>query len=659
MSDQEFFRKLDLSRPELASVRTAVENGDYPAAKCSLRTYFKSRAGTYYTFPPQTPGKGTPSWKQFLPIANDLVHRTGVFAPKFWKGNSYDWKASSVESKERMYVFGYLGKAYAVSGDEEIAKAWVNLLRGYVEFCPKSQGGSWWASMHVGIRMRTGWPEALQCFINSPSLSDDDVALFLKSVWEQTDFVRYNSDATSNWLTFSMAGLYASGAMFPEFRDAAGWRKHARETATQDMDVGWLPDGMSIELTPGYGQFFSNYFFIYDLAKTIGRCDEFNLREFYAKTQRPYELYMKVMAPDRTAPATNDNAPVDVPWILRQALTRFSDREDFRWIVSDGKEGVEPAFTSVLLPYAGFAAMRSGWSRHANMLYFDGGPVGYRHAHQDKLEVILWAYGRQILFDPGRTHYSDSREQNYCMDTFSHNTVLVDNRPQRRNWYTHPSPGDKPYQKLADIDWQSTATFDDASGVYNEDYGRPGESDAYPFKKGGSFKTGWAKPATHHRRVLFLKPDVYAIADTLIPNDDDTHRYDVRWHLDTTSTTEVAQTHAVQTVDDGKPNLEIVPLRTDGLELSKASAQRQPELLGWKVADALQPATTLRHVKTAQGTIQFVTLLLPLKRGVHAMFGNAAPHDGESWQVHLSDGRAFSLHVPSDTSVQMQASWMN
>ena len=53
------------------------------------------------------------------------------------------------------------------------------------------------------------------------------------------------------------------------------------------------------------------------------------------------------------------------------------------------------------------SSMRSGWETNANYLMCDAGPVGYRHAHQDKLNLVVWAYGRQILFDSPQPGESD------------------------------------------------------------------------------------------------------------------------------------------------------------------------------------------------------------------------------------------------------------
>ena len=657
MTDEEFFRKVNLDYPGLERVREAVEAADLDAARREIAEYYRTRSGKFYLFDAQEPGDGPEEWLSNVPSTKPLTERTDEFGKDLWKGDCFDWNASKVRNKERMYLFGSIGKAYAASGDERIARAWVNLMRSFVKGCSLDEGGSMWASMNAGIRMRSGWPEAFHCFIKSPSFGDEDLIVFLKSVWQQSDYIKRKHDPTSNWLTFCMAGLYTSGVMYPEFADAEDWRRYASNKAVEDMDVGWLPDGMSIELTPGYGQFFSNYYTLYDTAEKLGRLDEFNLKEFPAKTEGPYELYMKVMTPDRLTPATNDNGPQDVVSILTNALGRFPEREDFRWIVTDGKEGHAPEFTSIALPYAGFAAMRSGWGRDDNMLYFDFGPVGYRHVHQDKLELMLWAYGRQVLFDPGRMNYADTPHQRYCMDTFSHNTVLVDNRPQRRLWYENPPPDQRPYKKLTDYQWETTDKYDHAAGVYAEAYGLPGASEPYPYKEGSNFREGWGHPAVHHRRVLFLKPDVFIVADTLIAKDDRSHEYDVRWHLDSVRTRKDEKSRSVATTDPDAPNLEIVPLVTQGIAVKTTSAQNEPEILGWKVAQTSEPATTVQHVKSGAGKVRFLALLLPLKAGQAGLFESCAQAGDGAWKIRLSDGRKLNIKVPEDHTQKLTGRW--
>src|SRR5699024_11080532 len=106
----------------------------------------------------------------------------------------------------------------------------------------------------TGIRLRTGYFEAFLAFRESPQFTDADMILFLKSTLEQARYLRHHHNLTSNWLTFEMAGLYTAGVLFPQFKQASDWRNFAGATAYHDLKRGWLPDGMTIELSPGYGQ---------------------------------------------------------------------------------------------------------------------------------------------------------------------------------------------------------------------------------------------------------------------------------------------------------------------------------------------------------------------------------------------------------------------
>ncbi|NCB63969.1 MAG: hypothetical protein EOM52_10250, partial [Clostridia bacterium] len=232
-------------------------------------------------------------------------------------------------------------------------------------------------------------------------------------------------------------------------------------------------------------------------------------------------------------------------------------------IATGGKEGTVPDFTSVLLPYAGFAVMRSDWGREANYLAFDGALLGYGHYHQDKLSVILHAYGREMLYDGGGGNYESSKWRRYSVDTFSHSTVLVDGLPQRRGskdrWAgvaREPLP----------IVWRSGSVFDYAAASYDEPYGSPEN-----------------RPASQRREVLFLKPDLFLVVDRLVSTDGKEHRYEARWHVNSTTLRPGPASGSFASNDADQPNLAIVPLLPAGLDCRAVSAQEEPELLGWLV----------------------------------------------------------------------------
>ena len=413
------------------------------------------------------------------------------------------------------------------------------------------------------------------------------------------------------------------------------------QTASDDLDRGWLPDGVTIELSPGYGKFFSNYLLLTDLARETRQLEPL-ADVLEQRTERLFDPYLAMMTPDWRTPAFQDNYMVEVPEFLRGALARFPGREDFRWAVTRGQEGREPKFQSVTLPYAGYLIIRSSWARDAHYLAFDAGPVGYRHAHQDKLSLVLYAFGRQILFDPGRRNGKEPYST-HLRDTFAHSTGLVDNRPQRRKWYQYPKPSAMPYLPLADF--QSEITRDQvwASGDYMDHYGLPGalNNHSYPYGENSNFGEGWGKPASHFRQVLFVAPDLFVVQDHFIPNDGAVHTYEIRWHMDSVRVRTDAALRAVSE-DAGQPNLGIIPLQTEGLRIETVSMGPEPELMGWKVLDTLHPATTVRHLQTGIGSRTFLTLLLPRRADEPADAVITAANDGRI-NVRLPGGRQYRI----------------
>ena len=648
MTDTELFAKLDPYRPGLEAVRSAVATNNLTVAKAELARYFRGRTGVYYYIDAHDPARSVTDPAGCLKAAQPLVNRTGDFDAQYWTGDMFDWERTPLSYKDRMYFFDAFGKAAAVETGDDVARALVNLIRSfaYEYHSPVAAGSGMWTTMATGIRMRSGWPAAFQCLLQSAAFTDEDIVLFLKTVWDQTDYIHRDHSDTSNWLTFEMAGLYTSGVVYPEFLDATEWRRFACQTAMDDISRGWLPDGMSIEKSATYGTFFSNYYVMYDLAQFVGRLSEFNFVAFPSLTERLFEAYLKLMTPDRLTPILNDGGQADVAGILNTGLTYFTNRDDFRWIVTQGKQGGRPSFTSVAFPYAGYLVLRSGWETNANYLLCDAGPVGYRHAHQDKLQVVLWAYGRQILFDSSRGVMTgtDWTYENYFRDTFSHSTGLVDNRPQRRRWYEVPSPVNMPYQPLADFKFQITEGSAWASGSFTNSYGLAGSvgNDAYPYKVPSNFYDGWGTPASHSRQVAYAAPDVFIVQDWFVPTDTNSHTYELRWQLDSVK---VALTSLrAETTDQGVPNLAVVPLQTNGLAAATVSGKLTNEVMGWVVHnDQFTKATTLRHSRTGTGPRSFLTLLYPLRKGVSSGSVTFQEQNG-AISLNTGDGRVFSVH---------------
>lgn len=650
ISDETFLSMLDGAVPGLEGVMDAYGQGDIEAAKHLLCEYYRNRGTNFwwndgYTVPDAEDGQSG------LDTYQKILDQTGDFSPDHWlPSGEFDWTTTD-DRFRRMYFFTALGRAYRYSGDENITQVWIDFFRAWIRQMSGDKN-----RLQMAIRIRSGWGDAFCSFIKSPALDDESLFLFMKHYYEQALYLRNNHSDTSNWLTFEMAGLYSSSVLFPEWSEADSWRPYVVDVVTNDLSRGWLPDGVTIELSPGYGTMFKNYLLISEMANETGYGDGAvtNINDL---TERLYEPYIGLMTPDGGTPAFNDNHSVDVAELLQSATNLFSMRPDFIWAATDKAQGQAPEYLSKIFPYAGYAVIRSGWESDANYLCMDAGPAGYRHVHEDKLGVVMWAYGRQLLADDG-PEYDGSIYENYFRDTYSHSTGLVDNRPQRRKWYENPDPEEQyPYLPAGELDYELTNGEAWVSGAYTESYGLTGGSvanDSYPYEDGSNFNDGWGTPASHYRQVAYLDPDIFVVQDLFVPNDSSSHDYEIRWQLDSLLVS--TNGSRVETVDSGKPNLAVIPLRADGLSASSVSAVTSPDIMGWKMKNgSVLPLTMLRHIQSGTGSKSFVTLLFPLKAGETSDGVSYSESDGVI-TLDTGDGRIFEITPAANPESRLQIS---
>ena len=443
--ERDLFDALDFSGEELNPVRDALARGDYAAAQHLLADYFRQRTSVPWKFDPHHPDKSIPFNKQ---IADDAVigRVTGGLVPVWaaFPNGKIDWLYNETFHRPglphnnewqwqlcRMAFWDDMGKAYQATGDERYARAWVGQLRSFVSQCPPPTTNesifdvTGWRTIEAGIRMSGAWPNAYERFLLSPSVSDEDLLLYIYGSLQHARFLeKFNS--AGNWLTMEMCGLYMTGAVFPEFKQAAQWRDYASGRMFALEKDQFLPDGAHEELSTGYHNVaIDNITALMDIAALMGRAKELPAG-FIAPMEKAYDYEMYLAAPDGQIPQFNDSWHSHVKGCLMHALQFFPGREDYLWFTSDGKQGHSPAETSHAFDWAGFYVMRSSWDRDANYLVLRAGPLGASHAHQDKLSLIMWPYGREVLFNSGGGTYDQSKWRTYSVETFSHNTVLVD-----------------------------------------------------------------------------------------------------------------------------------------------------------------------------------------------------------------------------------------
>lgn len=665
------FDEIDLDWPGLEKVKAAVEKEDYAAAKHEMAEYLRERKS-----PPQAtePPERMHSNRWHHPTDGNLTTvevadkavAGEIAVVKVWHkfpDGRIDWHFNATENRDdmpynqqwisqlqRMQHWRPMILAYEETGDEKYARAWVEQMRSWIKDCPRLDAkfnafpSFCWRTINVGIRMLGIWDQAFHAFLHSPSFTDEAMMDYLQSCIVHADHLRRNHTSDNNWLAMEMNGLYTVAVTFPELKRAREWKDHAIEVMHAVMKEQFLPDGAQVELTPGYhGTTLGNAMSVPEKARRVGLFSELP-EDFIAMAEKAYAYYMWLAGPEEyKTPHFNDSGGASAIHWCGKGLEYFPHRQDFRWMATEGKEGKEPDHTSHAFDWAGYFVMRSGWQPDANYLCFDAGPLGMSHVHQDKLNVVAQAYGRRILYDNGGGEYEKSKWRYYSIDTFAHNTILVDGMPQRRYTVRHDNVSKEPI----DVAWQSNDRYDFAVGVYEEPYSHEDEK---TLRYDESKRTC---PAQHSRRVLFVKPDLFVVVDTLTSLDGKPHTYQARWQLIPTETAMNDATKVLATTTEGRPNLAVAPLLTEGLAARAVVGQDGPDktaLLGWNVKKrrVVEKATTLLHEKEAAGRTYLITLLIPLRTGEGDPVASTEATGEASARAILKDGRRWAVDCEPD-----------
>ena len=659
MTDAQFFAALDLENPQLAKVKEAVARNDLQTAKHAFVERLKSREKPRWFFdwrdkPAPDKRPKNPSLASADRYATNELNSVGVWHAF---GPDIDWSINPMPSGylewtwqlSRHPFWHTLGRAYWDTGDEKYAKAFVFQITDWVKDNPvpldraANVAASRWRTIEAGIRMGQVWFDALYYFLSSPTFTDDDVILMVKSFAEHAAYLM-KFPTSGNWLTMEANGLYHVGSMLPEFKEAKTWRDTAMDRLYKELDIQVYPDGAQIELSTGYHQVsLINFVGALRIAR---RNDYPTPPDYLAKLERMYDYNLFAAMPNGYLPGLNDGSYTNVRGYLREGFEFFPKRQDFQWMATDGEKGSPPEKTSYAFPYAGQFVMRSGWDKDARYLLLDAGPFGYGHQHEDKLSFVIHAYGSNLLVDAGNYAYDNSPWRRYVIGSYAHNLVHVDGLGQRRggsprNQYVVKEP-------LRHV-WQMAKEFDYASASF-------GALDHEGF--GGKKE----RPAVHTRHVLFVKGagdpprkdgagDYWLVVDVLKPNDEKPHAYEAMFHLDVKDVTTDPATKRVVSLNENAANLAIVPAADDGLSVEVIRGQEKPFVQGWMPAGGykVRPIPTAVFKRTATGVTYFVYVFYPLPKNATLPVTVVEPvrltPDAVQVKVKFADGRTDELEV--------------
>lgn len=503
-----FLRKLDLTRPELAPVKQALDRGDVPAAEAAFIAYFRHKPLSSPLLTNWDARTRDPAYRNGAAQSILAGHIDDGYSVYDVPSTGIDWVGCPLSCLTRFPFFGSFRWSYHHTRDPKYARFMVDLLLQYIKAYPieefvgkKTQQG--WVR-HTTVAKPWYWcmiperlmeiPETLSLVRQDPAISDQELLTILHRLYQEAGYltteIKHWVDLRHNGGCAMVSALAATSTLLSDFTEAQRWLDYDAELALQYLTNSFYPDGMCVELTCAYsaGVSRSNQEMAYALRE----------REVMAKNKGRVASLITCIAglsdPTGSLPSFGD--------LYAGTLWHGIDMEAAGWAGLDwvktlrtGGEGPLPPFTVWPQPgqeqWCGYYTMRSGWDKQARYLAIDAGPWGTTHQHGDRLSFVVTALGQKFIIDPSSTRYAANTPDSFIsrqVSGFLHNTITIDGVDEFR--------GDIPLESKEPL--HNTWEHGDSYSLF-----------------AGSYSFAPLKPVKWERRVVFADRAYWLLQDVL------------------------------------------------------------------------------------------------------------------------------------------------
>lgn len=493
----EEFANWDLDQPGFERVKAAVAAKDWDTACKELVAWYE-RQEQFLPTAARTP-KPNPDYdlkladlaaqQQWIDLDGNIVDIGPDWNYYAW------WEKRGGVGLTRTGLMQPLAGGYRNTGNEKYAKAYNDMILAMCRDQPSPlksglvkpdavdipptfntgiAGGSMWSALSIGPRANQAlyW---YSWFVNSPSFTLDARCAVLFSMADMIN-VLAKMKGGGNWETQIKSSLFGFANEHREFVKWREWFDRGKDGLFENLKQAIQPDGSLQESSPNYHALSVNRFLsVLETCKQI----QTNVPEWAKSlTERGLDWLMYCTQGNGIIPAWGDTWQPMTCNLFARAYAYYG-RDDYKWMATRGAEGHEPAEKSKAFPNGGWFVMRSGWSHEDLFLMTHNGPFP-GHGHNDRLAVVAYAYGNELIIDPGIYSYGTA-EAAELSKSRNHSTVTVDGRDTIKNY--------------SDNRMIITNGFDYYAGT-NSGY------------------IGDEK--THHtRQIMFVKPSYWLLRDTI------------------------------------------------------------------------------------------------------------------------------------------------
>lgn len=565
------FASLDLDHKGMGPVKTAVEKADWSGACRALLSYYReSTSGQRLRREPVKPGKATDPKAENILRDVFTFHSLTAKVPRR-KTGGLDWAdfgpKDDVEwgtSLNRHTHLRTLLGGYFKTGNLDYVRCIDAHVRDWILSNPYSgdpyagkrtkrlpKPALQWYDLEPAHRV-LHWMEIFYALQKVEALTPATRILLLSSLPDHGHFLNnLKAKVTTNHSVVRMNGLAALAVGWPEFKDAPKWLQSSILRMTRLVDIQVYPDGAYKELASDYHWGIRNELEVFSQRISQGR---HKLPDSFVTTLEKMNNYAAfTIRPDGYGLLNNDSDRRNTQELLREAAKTYN-RPDWLYISTNGREGKAPEGPpSVVFPWAGQMIMRSGWDSDAHWAFFDIGPWGTAHQHDDKLHLSIAAFGRDLLVDGGYYTYKKGAFRRFFCSSAAHNVILIDGYGQE--------PGPKAAAKaLAQGSYAVTPAFDYARGSFT-----------------GGFRDVKGT-AIHTRALVYLRGGFWVVVDRIVT--DRPRTIQALWHYHPACAVTIEK-GTVTSGDPGQGNLRIMPVSDLSWKVNIVKGQTEPSIQGW------------------------------------------------------------------------------
>lgn len=613
--------EFNLDYPGLEKVKKAYENGEIEKACTYLLEYYKDGNTASYLrkeqphITNQTNALADTILNNVFVIQNvrgQVPYKDNGHRDWYYKGpnNDREWAWLSNRHSQISSVLA----TYFETGNPKYAKFIDLFLRDFIiESMPYpgvKSSTSVWRGLEVAARAKV-WSRIFYGLINSEYLSPATQLLMLSSLPHHADYNR-NFHAQGNWLTMEISALATVATNFPEYKKSKEWLDYAIQTMSESMKRQVYPDGVQNELTSHYHNVAMHNFALFE---EICNHAHQPLSEFYKTTIKDmYGYIAHRVRPDGFRPLNNDGDRGSDRSLIINGAKKYNQPE-WEYIATNGASGTKPTDgPSYFYPWAGQLISRSGFDADAQWSFFDIGPWGTGHQHNDKLNLSVAAYGRDLLVDAGRFAYTGevaNKFRGYARGTQGHNIILIDGKGQ--------APGPRLAEKpLSDKNCKITNDYDFARGSFDSFIDLEGK-------------------CKHTRTVYYKRGDFWIVVDQI--STDRPRKIEALWHWHPTCNILVNQD--IVSTNNERGNLQIIPIGNQKWKIDLIKGQEKPEIQGWysEEYNKYEPNTAAIYSTQIQSDSRFIWVLFPSEKIVSGVKAEIVSESSKEIKLKVTDNK--------------------